>query len=152
MRTVRWLLYGLAVLMLVHCGGVDRPPAAPIDWRPYDRGLSEAAGQRKPVLLYVHATWCRYCRQLDRSLADGRVRAMLAEHFVPVRADFDRDKAIVARLGTRGVPEIWFLDPDGNRLQRLSGYVEAETLHQVLTYMQSGAFREMPFAEFRRRQ
>ena len=77
-----------------------------------------------------------------------KILAYLKEHFISVRIDFDQEKEIVNSYGVRGIPDIWFLDSQGNRLKRLSGFVPADTFYLVLHYFHEEAFKKMTFKEF----
>ena len=57
------------------------------DWS--EAAFDEARRRRCPVLLYVEASWCRFCRELERDvLADPRV-----DIFAPV--PFANAKSVV---------------------------------------------------------
>jgi len=83
-------------------------------------------------------------------LVKPKILAYLNEHFIPVRVDFDLEKEIVQKYGVQGVPDLWFLDSQGKRLTRSTGFVPADTLLSILKYINEDAFRNMPFKEFLR--
>lgn len=77
-----------------------------------------------------------------------KILAYLKAHFISVRIDFDQDKEIVKTYGVRGIPDVWFLDDQGNRLKRLSGFVPEDTFYLVLQYFHEAYFKKMTFQEF----
>ncbi len=89
-----------------------------IDWRPWSEdAFREAASRRAPVLLFLHASWCRWSRELEeRVLGDARVAAVVRERFVPIKVDKDRRPDIDARYRRTGWPTLAYLDPSGELL------------------------------------
>jgi thioredoxin-related protein len=85
---------------------------------------------------------------LDQVLVKPKIFAYLNEHFIPVRVDFDLEKEIVRRYSVQGVPDLWFLDSQGKRLKRSTGFVPADTLLSILKYINEDAFQNMSFREF----
>lgn len=121
-----------------------------IIWSAYDDGLLKAAETDKQVIVNFTAKWCGYCRKMDREVfTDPRVIEMLNDHFVAVKVDGESKKELningykiteknltVREFGVRGFPTFWFLESDGSKIGPLGGYVPAETLLEVLTYVQ----------------
>jgi thioredoxin-related protein len=87
---------------------------------------------------------------MDQVLVLPEVHAYLADHFIPVRIDFDRDRKIVRQYDVRGIPNIWFLDSRGEKLKNLNGFVPEDVTLSVLKYINEDAFRNVSFSEFLR--
>lgn len=98
-------------------------------WRDWSDGtLDEAHASAKPVLLYVKAAWCRWCRQFERDvLADPRVRATIGAYFTPVVIDGERRPDLAARYSDGGRPTLAYLDDHGELLAA-DGYQGVEEL------------------------
>ncbi|MBL8861606.1 MAG: thioredoxin domain-containing protein [Planctomycetes bacterium] len=82
-----------------------------------DEAFAAARARNVPVLLFVRAHWCRWCRELEHAvLADPRVERLLAERFVCIVADKDRRPDIDARYSKGGWPTLAWLDDSGEML------------------------------------
>jgi len=81
-----------------------------------------------PVLLFLRASWCRWCRELEeRVLGDPRVRHALVERVLPVMVDKDRRPDIDVRYRRGGWPTLALLDADGEVLST-GNYMEVGEL------------------------
>lgn len=97
-----------------------------LDWN--DEAFAQARERGLPVLLFVRASWCRWCRELeDEVLSEPRVRARLTERFITIKVDKDRRPDIDARYSKGGWPTLAWLD-DGGELLATDTYLEVEPL------------------------
>lgn len=91
-------------------------------------GCQLARQQQMPCLLFFTAEWCTYCEQMEgEAFADVQV-AGLAERFVCVLVDADREPALCRSCGVEGYPTVQFLSADGRKLHRLVGRQSSSTL------------------------
>jgi hypothetical protein len=104
-----------------------------MQWSEWSEEAFDAARQRgRPLLLFLRASWCRWCRELEREvLTDPRVERLLADHFVAVRVDKDRRPDIDARYSKGGWPTLAWLD-DSGELITSDAYLEADELVERL--------------------
>jgi uncharacterized protein YyaL (SSP411 family) len=100
-----------------------------MDWLDWSEDAFALARKRgSPVLLYLEAAWCRWCRQLEREvLADPRVESTLRAHFVAIRVDKDRRPDLDARYSRGGWPTLAYLD-DSGELIASDAYLEVDEL------------------------
>ncbi|MCE9595722.1 MAG: DUF255 domain-containing protein [Planctomycetes bacterium] len=100
-----------------------------MQWREWsDESFATARERSAPVLLFLGASWCRFCKELDELvLADERVARVIHERFVPIRVDKDRRPDIDARYSKGGWPTIAYLDDQGELIAS-DAYLEAEEL------------------------
>lgn len=95
------------------------------DWS--DDVLRVAADERRPVLLSIVASWCRFCREMDATTyADPDVQAAISEHVIAVRVDKDLRPDIDARYGQGGWPTTVILSPEGEILAGGTFFESAE--------------------------
>lgn len=86
-----------------------------LDWN--DAAFEEARTRQVPVLLFVKAAWCRWCRELERSiLAAPEIQQELQQHFVAILVDKDRRPDIESRYSLGGWPTLAWLDEKGELL------------------------------------
>lgn len=128
-------LFSLLCLgMVVLAGCIARPAITPTekDWSHdtqglpfvigYAKGMEKARSEGKPAMVFVTATWCKWCRRLaEESFNDPKVRQMLSK-CVCVIVDADEEGDVKSQLGAEGVPYIVFLSPDGEFLGECLGY------------------------------
>lgn len=104
-----------------------------LDWS--DEAFLRAREARRPVFLFVKASWCRWCRELEeRVLADERIASLLERAFVPVRVDKDRRPDLDARYTKGGWPTLAILDETGEVLGS-SNFLEIEELRERLAFV-----------------
>ena len=103
-----------------------------------DAALAQRKGQGKMMLLNFSADWCVECHQMKRqTFPDPRVRRQL-ESMVVMEADITehgaRSRGLLRRFELFGPPVMLFFDVDGQELRsmRLTGFVDADQLHQHL--------------------
>jgi thioredoxin-related protein len=99
----------------------------------YDAGLEAAQSQNKPMLVYAWAIWCKFCKKLHEEVyPDPRVSKILKEDFVLVAIDLDTNKKDTSRFSFSYPPKLLFLEPNGNEIVPINGYVPADTLLPIL--------------------
>jgi uncharacterized protein YyaL (SSP411 family) len=106
-----------------------------LEWS--DETFRESRSRGVPVLLYLHASWCRWCRELERTvLSDPRIEALIAERFVAVRVDKDRRPDIDARYSKGGWPTLAYL-ADTAEVIASDAYLEVDELAARLELVSS---------------
>lgn len=95
-------------------------PATTIQWRTdVDAALAEAGRDGKLVVVDFTADWCPPCLAMKHDVwPDPRVARAVADRFVPVLIDTDRDGATTARYGVEGIPTVLVLAGDGRVVDR----------------------------------
>jgi thiol-disulfide isomerase/thioredoxin len=98
-------------------------PAPAIAWgTDYKEGKATARREGRPLLLDFWATWCGPCKDMEKSLWASADVMKLAEKFVRVRVDIDRDPVTPRMFHNEGVPTLIVTDPWGTVLDRRTGY------------------------------
>lgn len=99
-------------------------PSAEVVWaESLDEALKRSADEGKPVYVHFGAEWCHWCKKLEEECyVDADCIAALA-NFVPVRVDTDNSPDLAKKYEVGGIPQILFLDAEGNVVYRPSaGY------------------------------
>lgn len=100
----------------------------------YREGLERALAEKRPVLIFFTAKWCRFCSEMQKeALRDPRV-VRLSEEFVCVLVDADEDQDLCSEFGVRAYPTVQFVLPDGSQLTRVVGRNSPE---ELATHMQA---------------
>jgi thioredoxin-related protein len=87
----------------------------------------EAGRRNTVVMIEFYADWCNWCRRLESdTFAAPDVRRELAQ-IVAVRRNAENDgSALADRFGVESFPTIVFLDPSGDEMDRILGYLPPE--------------------------
>ena len=106
-------------------------------WIPtYDKGMKQAKKTGKPVIIDFYTDWCGYCKKLDREVFADAEFKKLAQKFICIKVDCEKDKKTPGEYGIRGYPTIYFLSPKGKILDKIGGYRKKEafisTMNSVL--------------------
>jgi thioredoxin-related protein len=148
-RTLAVVVVTLGVLSV---GAADTARAAEngaVNWVDYRTGLILAAEQDKPLLVNFTADWCKFCKRMKaETYADPAVIDYLNERFVAAMVDTEVQQDIARQYYVRGLPTIWFLTGQGEKITNLPGYVDAPTFLQILGFIASEAYRSMTFSDY----
>ena len=115
-------------------------PGAHIEWRDdYKAATALAQTTGQPMMVDFGADWCDACNELERGpLSDPRVVSE-AQRFVTVRVDLSTNKAtdqkwaLLESYDQKGLPFIVLHDSTGAESGRVTGLLEADVLHQMMT-------------------
>jgi thiol:disulfide interchange protein len=106
--------------------------------------------ENRPLLVFFTAQWCHYCHEMaDEVFTDPRVRQM-AQRFVCVWVDADRESEVCQTLGVQACPTVQFLSPRGVPLRRLVGKQEAGQFVYEMRATLHAIARQSPPATIRR--
>lgn len=116
------------------CAGLPALAADPIRWTGWSADLfARAKAENRLVILDLEAVWCHWCHVMDRkTYGDDRVRTVIGERFIAVRADQDANPDLSGRYGEWGWPATILFAPDGTEIAKLQGYVEPDEMHALL--------------------
>ncbi len=159
----------LLAVLVVNLGrdphAVDSPlirkPAPPFTLAPVGGGapVSLASLRGRPVVINFWATWCVPCYQEHPVLAqtaralgpqvqflgivyddeEARVKAFLAEKGSAYPSLMDAGGKTAIAYGVYGVPETYFVDPQGTIVAKYVGPLGADTLAERLRLARGGA-------------
>ncbi len=120
-----------------------------IGWKDYTPGMAMAAQGDKPIFLYFHAPWCTYCTKLKQTtFKDKKILAYLEQNFVSIQVDTDKNQVLSNEWKVKGLPTLWFLEPDGTQINSIPGYMDAAQLVMILKYIHTKSYNTMEFRDF----
>jgi thiol-disulfide isomerase/thioredoxin len=113
-----------------------RGVAGRVPWSDFATGLERASADRRPVLAYFTASWCGYCKKMDRTTWKSPAVIERLADVVAVRVDVDETRPrngqagvdVAARYGVQGTPTLAVLDRSGQVVSRTSGYLDERQL------------------------
>jgi thiol-disulfide isomerase/thioredoxin len=92
----------------------------------------------KPIVIQFGATWCGWCRKLEKeTLTDAAVLAV-AGRFVWVHADVDKEPELAARFGARALPHAVVIDDMGRVLAESTGFSDGKAYAAFLARGEAG--------------
>ena len=119
-RAVRHVLPVTLALVVV------TSPARAIEFHKSIKDARAADKKNRPIVLSFGAGWCGWCRKMEfATFTDPRVEK-IADHFVWVKVDIDKQQELAARFRVHGVPRTIVLDAKERQLGDRSGYIPAE--------------------------
>ncbi|MDR1872403.1 MAG: thioredoxin fold domain-containing protein [Deltaproteobacteria bacterium] len=116
----------------------------------YAEALSEAAKDKKLIMLYFWADWCPSCQAFNaNTLPNSEVLKTLNASYAVVSINTAEDPdGLGKQFGVRSIPAFIFMDSQGQALTMLPGAVDANIFVLVLNYISSGSYATMEFEEF----
>ncbi len=133
----------LAVLLSVFvvCGA--QAATKEIQWyNNFNQGAKIARETGKPMLLDFQADWCGPCKAMEIEFWPKQNVVEIAEKFVCVNIDIDKETAIAAKYQANPIPLMVIADPWSNQIYRHTGYRNLEGLLNVMKAM-PGDFSEV---------
>ncbi len=111
------------VLLFVALSFIFPAAAYAINWRSnFDDSLQTAKKEGKPLMVDFYTDWCGWCKKLDSDTYSDRTVRKLAEGFICVKVDADKERELVSKYGVNGYPTVIFFDSSGNIVNRQVGY------------------------------
>lgn len=144
----------IGVLMLAVFGSAEAwtyRAQTNIDWYDYgEAAFDQAAKRNRPLFILIYADWCEWCKKYElETLETKPIRGRLADEWVPVLVDYDREPGLARKLGATLVPTTVLVTPKGEKILRFHGIISAAELTENLDLMHA-AWRngELPGEEF----
>ena len=139
---------------------------AELKWRSFDaKTLAEAKKKDKKFLVDVYTTWCRWCKRLDEDVyGNEKIAAYIGEKYIAVKINAESDAKInykdtvlsemgfARAFGVTGYPTILFLEPDGDAITSLGGYVPAERFLPIAKFIGEDHYKKMSWQDYLNKQ
>ncbi|GAB4452550.1 MAG: hypothetical protein OHK0029_03680 [Armatimonadaceae bacterium] len=111
---------------------------AEIAWRPWSEDVFvEAQQQNKPVVLFLTAPWCQFCKAMEeQTYGNEAIARYVSDNFIPVRVDTDKRPEVNTRYAQGGWPSNCILTPEGDVLWG-GTFLNVEQASQLLPQVKS---------------
>jgi len=103
-----------------------------LDWQYYSESTYESALEKnRKMIIDFYADWCIPCKELDAlTFSDDRVIAASGD-FTSMKVDMtktmsEQTEIIRKKFNIRGMPTVLIFDSNGNEVERLTGFVNAD--------------------------
>lgn len=107
-------------------------------WETYaSAAYEQALNSNQKIMIDFYADWCIPCKELDAlTFSDERVIEKSKE-FVTYKVDMtqtmsDQTETIRNKFEIVGMPTILFIDSEGNEVERVTGFVNAEEMLKIM--------------------
>ena len=101
----------------------------------YNKALSIAKKENKPLMLVVVTSYCPWCRKFERkSLASKTIAPMVKSMYIPVIVDRNKDaETFPKKFQTPRIPTVFFVDPkDEKEYWETIGYLNKKEFSEAL--------------------
>jgi thioredoxin-related protein len=162
MVALRRLLSLSALVLGAHAFAGSTSSSGNVQWKPFEKGLKDAAASKKYSFVDVYTDWCGYCKQLEATTLKAKpVLTELEKNFVSIRFNAESEEVVTwkgkqmtmrelsANWGVEGFPTMLFLNSKGEIIGSFASYAEADLMVNLLRYISSGAReRKVSFEDF----
>lgn len=148
----------LAILVMAFKGSNTNKQ---ITWYSFKKAQELAKADDKKVLVYAMATWCTYCKKVEKEVFPKEaVAATMEKYYYPVWVDIDSSEKMeyngevmtgsqfAQKYRVRGTPTFFFIDKQGKILGAQPGFVPEDTFITLLSFVGSDAYQESTFKEY----
>ncbi len=97
--------------------------AQTINWlKDFKEAKTIALETGKPLMLDFTASWCKPCQEMEKTFWTRPDVIELAQNFVAVKVDFDKEKNLAGKYYVSAIPNVVTADPWGNGLGFSRGF------------------------------
>ncbi|HMA62427.1 MAG TPA: thioredoxin family protein [bacterium] len=119
-----------------------------IEWgHNIDTSLQKAKQMELPIMIDFMADWCPPCQEMEKTTFVDSEFLKKSEKFILVRIDVDDNQEVAKKYngnankyGGIGIPNILFLNSNGQTIRHIVGYKNAEQLTSVMDSVLTGKY------------
>jgi len=109
-----------------------------LDWQYYsDSAYEKALQNNEKMIIDFYADWCIPCKELDAlTFSDEKVISG-SKDFISMKVDMtktmsEETEIIRQKFAIRGMPTVIIIDSNGDEIERLTGFVNAEEFLKII--------------------
>jgi len=130
-------------------------------WHSFDEGLRFATKSNQPLYLFIKSKACGWCRKMEQeTFTDSEVKGALS-NLVPVVLQGDSRRMVTYKgqsyseaqlvrevFGVRGFPTSIFMEPNGDIIGGLPGYLQPKQMVVITDYVGEGHYKNRSFEDY----
>ena len=134
MKSIVAMSLVVAFACLSFGAAVAAEQSASIQWQTdLEQAVTNARETKKPLLIQLTATWCGYCKKMQRETnEDKEVVQAVNECFVPIMLDADANPEVMKLLKVEGLPTTVVVDTETREASSFRGFRTAKQLRSDL--------------------
>jgi thioredoxin-related protein len=110
-----------------HAAHEHAAPAGVFDHKTVEEAWKVAIEKKKPLLVMFTSNNCTFCRKMIAdTYSNQEVKDLLRGRTESVMAHSDHYASLIKKLGIRGYPSSLLISPEGEVLDFMEGYVDAQ--------------------------
>jgi len=112
---------------------------AQVNWlHDYNMARAVSVNSGKFIVMDFWAVWCGPCKVMDKELWLTEEAASVADNFVPLKVDIDRERNLAMEYGANAIPKVVILDALGNTIWERVGYSRPDEYLEILDNLPVG--------------
>lgn len=132
-----------------------------LTWYTMEEAQELAEKNDKKIFVFGQADWCHYCIKMEEEVfSKEETINTLNKYFYVVELTVDSDEELSfngetytmshlsGMLGIDATPTLFFIDEKGEFIARQPGFMPAEVLNNILTFVGTNTYKEMSFTEY----
>ena len=146
------IFLGILLLLFVSTAAHSVAQSGSVKWYGYDEGLFLGQKNGKKIFMFFWAEWCKFCELMEKeTFTKPKIIRYLNDNFISIKVNSDAEKGLATRYLVRGLPTMWFLGEDGEKIGYHPGYVTSDMFLPYLRYIESDKYKNMSFQDFLKR-
>nr|NQU89586.1 thioredoxin family protein [Bacteroidota bacterium] len=122
--------------------------AEELKWYSWNEGYELARKEKKPMLIFVQASWCHQCKRLnDKTFNNEEIIPLIAQDFIPVKFDIEAEEeylfgdtkvsgldllTAISSESIMGIPTTIFWIADAKKVKPVAGLKDPDEMKELL--------------------
>ena len=146
------IFLGILLFLFMSAATHSVAQSGSVKWYGYDEGLTLGKKNGKKIFMFFWAEWCKFCELMEKeTFAKPKIIRYLNDNFISIKVNSDAEKGLATRYLVRGLPTMWFLEENGEKIGYHPGYVASDMFLPYLRYIQTDKYKNMSFQDFLKR-